>query len=268
MLARWREEVKPRIPGLVAGPASVNPGSGNVTLALTPPDEGPAVAAVALAYNSVAPAVSEAGYGWGICLKQSVTSLSSTVALVASGDGTVLRYVDKDVNGYYRGPGGTTDALRFDSGSGTWTRTAADESVVHFNPQGRADYLGAPGGKRWTLAYDGSGKVVSARDWFGQRTSLAYDGSSGYLRRVQQPSGRITSIAVDGSGHLVKAIRADGTRVTLSYNAEHRLTGYTDPRGKVTEYRYTESRLKEFITPTGGRTTFTYFSGGTEPRTR
>src|SRR5262249_19622661 len=46
MLDRWRQQVRPNAPGLSAGSAAVNPGSGHITLALAPPDEGPVVPSV------------------------------------------------------------------------------------------------------------------------------------------------------------------------------------------------------------------------------
>jgi hypothetical protein len=104
-------------------------------------------------YNSRTPSEGDAGFGWSICPRQVVTSLTATAVDLDCGDGTVLRYSDKDESGLYRGPGGTIDALQFDPLSQTWTRTAADGSAVHFGPAdpsgaARADYFRSPAGGR------------------------------------------------------------------------------------------------------------------------
>ncbi len=89
------------------------------------------------------------------CPKQMITSLTGTAVDVACGDGTILRYQDRDETNTYQGPGGTGDSLEYDSDKATWIQTAADGSVVPYRPDGRADYLASPAGDRWTLSYDG-----------------------------------------------------------------------------------------------------------------
>jgi YD repeat-containing protein len=265
MLARWQTEVQPKIPGLAAGPGTVNPGGGNLTVSLAPPNEGPAVPAIGLVYNSLSPQPGNAGVGWSISPKQIITSFTKTSGVPAAvevdrGDGTVLHYDSPDSSGRYRTPGGSTDALQFDNTSRTWTQTAADGSAVHFDPSGRADSLRSPTGGRFTLGYDGGGRLTGVRNWFGDRTTLAYDSTTNTLRRIQQPSGRLTTVVMDGAGHLVGTVQPDGTRVSLAYDANSRLTRHVDPRGQITSYQYgtTDGRLSSFTTPTGAQTAFAY----------
>ena len=264
LLERFRRATRADIPGLSWGPWSINPGRGNLVLELPLPEEGPSVPAVALAYNSQsvenAEYDTEFGRGWTLSPKHQLTSLTSTAVDVAYGDGRVVRYDDRDEFEIYRGPGGTSDALRFNPSDQSWTQTAADGSVIHFGSDGLADYLASPVGNRWTLTYGGS-LLRTVTDPFGARISLAYD--SGRLRRIEQPSGRVTTVSIDGSGDLTGLIRPDASRVTLTY-AAHRLVDLVDPRGKSTSFAYSADddggHLTRVTTPTGDRTTLTYFT--------
>ncbi len=73
LLQMWRQATRPDIPGIADGVGVINPGRGNLKVILAPPDEGPAVGAVALVYNSQSPADGEVGWGWTISPKFHLT---------------------------------------------------------------------------------------------------------------------------------------------------------------------------------------------------
>jgi YD repeat-containing protein len=239
MLARWRSQVQPSVPGTLGGPAELNPANGHLLVRLHPPIAGPFDPTPILVYNSQGTVDSEFGWGWTLVPKQRLTSLTSHTVNVVEGTGTSLRYRNKDGSNRYQGPGGVNDALVFNADQ-TWTQTQSDGFQVRYDATGRASRLATPSGDRWTLSYDGAGRMQNITDPFTRRTSFAYS-AAGKIRRIQQPDGRITSLAIDGSDHLVGCVFPDRSRVTLAYNAGHGITTLTDKRSQQTLYGYNAS---------------------------
>ena len=181
---------------------------------------------------------------------------------VIEGTGTPLRYRLRDPGtNLYLGPGGSNDALQFNSDDQTWTQTQPDGFEVNYDSSGRTSYLATPAGDRWTVSYDGGNRVTAITDPFARATAFAYD-AAWASAQIQQPDGRVTSLTVDGSGNLVGCVYPDDSRVTLAYNG-HQLTSFTDPRGQATVYYYDASgRVSLVTTPAYEQTTYEYLPGG------
>src|SRR5262249_12359983 len=64
---------------------------------------------------------SDFGCNWSMLYRQTVTAISSTVAVVTKGTGTSFTYTGKDANGLYTAPLRATNKLVQNAGSNTWT---------------------------------------------------------------------------------------------------------------------------------------------------
>ena len=165
MLARWQSQLRPTVPGALGGPGSLNVAGGNLVVRLTPPGGGAFDPVPVLTYNSDAPAASEFGYGWTASHKQTLTDLGSGNVDVTDGTGTVLHFTAVDGSGRYQSPQSTNDSL-VKNGDGTWTQTQPDGFQVVYNTAGQPSRLASAVGGRWTLSYDGSGRVLFVTDPF------------------------------------------------------------------------------------------------------
>ena len=103
-------------------------------------------------------------------------------------------------------------------------------------------YIQNPAGQRWTVTYDGSGRVSFVTDPLTRRTTLSYDATSSKINCIQDPFGRRTTITVNGSGDLAQVISPE-LCITRGHHGSHRMTSWINPLGDRTSFTYLPSGL-------------------------
>jgi YD repeat-containing protein len=86
----------------------------------------------------------------------------------------------------------------------------------------------------WT--FDGTGKLTSLADQFGNTQALSYTGSN--LSSVAAPLGRSLTITTDGNGHITQIAGSGGLGSSYTYDGSGNLATATDGSGGVTHYTY------------------------------
>lgn len=111
------------------------------------------------------------------------------------------------------------------------------------------------------LAYDGAGRVLSAKDVNGVVTDMEYHPRGWLLaRKVRgldngtETDDAITRLEYDGVGQVTKVIQADGAFTAFTYDAAHRLTTIADSLGNSVTYTLDNAgnRIEEKTKTTGG----------------
>jgi YD repeat-containing protein len=248
--------VQDSIPDRAASSPGMNITSGNLYLRLRTPPGGTYDPRIAFTYNSRA-ASENIGFGYGVAdaLNPTVTVTSETTARVVDGGGFPWLYTNKDGNGKYQSPSGTSNSL-VQHTDGTFTEMQRNGFELRYDDSGELANLATPAGAVWTILRS-SGLVRAIIDPIAHRTSYVYAGGS--LKRVVDAYNRITTFTVDGSGELARVIEPDGAITSLLYDANHRLTTYIDPLGNRTSYTYdTIDRVLSLQEPTGSRYTWVY----------
>ena len=191
--------------------------------------------------NWVNRAGSEYGAGWGLAGVEEIVPQSGGVLLI-QGDGTSLWYAEGAVLGSYLAAAGDSATLARNN-NGSFTRTTHSGEVTEFNSAGRMLSQTDRSGNSTTFGRDATGLITSITDAFNQVTLLAY--SLGVLSSITDSQGRVTQIS-QSNGNLTTITRPDpdGTgaqsapATNFAYDAQHRLTSHTDPRGKATQIVY------------------------------
>ena len=78
----------------------------------------------------------------------------------------------------------------------TATETQPDGTLYQYGSRragSSLQYIQNPAGQRWTVTYDGSGRVSFVTDPVARRTTLSYDATSGKITSIQDPFGRLTT---------------------------------------------------------------------------
>lgn len=210
------------------------------------------------------------GAGWTVVGVQRLYSQSNGV-VITDGTGSISYFLrgakSCGSNGCtipYSSPVGDFTTLRKDSIFGTvgcanppcvwYTRSYPAGPPFTFDGSGRLARVG--GGiffgqyhellfnPRDTFAYNGSNLLVAITDSTGKTDSLSYDASN-HLRWIKDPGGRKDSMSIDASGNLTRIYDwgvlknvGPGQFISLQYDANHRLTHWTDRRGAAWDLTY------------------------------
>ncbi|HUS26082.1 MAG TPA: glycosyl hydrolase family 18 protein [Nevskiaceae bacterium] len=191
----------------------------------------------ALNYNS-ALAGQTGSVGWGWTHSYRVTALTDIdgSVVIQNPDNRMDRYVP-DGNGGYTPPDGLHDTLT--SNNGLFKVTHKDHSAYNFNGKGLLVSIVSPNGNTQTLTYDNDDKLTTLTDSVNRSFYFAYNDYSGLLKTVTDPSGRVVSYTYNIFGELAEVKSAANQITKYSYDASHRITKLTDPRGNdvvVNEY--------------------------------
>jgi RHS repeat-associated protein len=115
-----------------------------------------------------------------------------------------------------------------------------------------------PVGSTTRFAYDRCRRVVRVTLPGGGVTKINYVDDT--VRTITDPSGYVTTVTLDGNYQVNIVQQQEGVTNTYTWDANHRLTGFTDGRSNTTSFSYTtisdgSRRLASIRRPTG---TFTY----------
>ena len=191
--------------------------------------------------NWVNRAGSEYGAGWGLAGVDQLVPVSGGVMLV-SGVGNSLWFVEGTTPGSFTSPAQDYSTLVHQA-DGTFIRTSHEGVVTQFDSVGRMQSQTDRSGNTTLLGRDATGLITSITDAFNQVTLLAY--SLGVLSSITDSQGRVTQIS-QSNGNLTTITRPDpdgsgaqsAPATNFAYDAQHRLTSHTDPRGKATQIVY------------------------------
>ena len=150
------------------------------------------------------------------------------------------------------------NSLQTPMNASTATETQPDGTLYQYGSlSGGAlslQYIQNPAGQRWTVTYDGSGRVSFVTDPITRRTTLSYDATSGKISSIQDPLGRRTTLTVNGSGDLVQVLSPELCVTSMVYDSSHRMLAWINPLGDRTSFAYGSSQLV-LTSPLGAVTT-------------
>lgn len=222
-------------------------------------------------------ASSRYGKGWSIAGMQRIHSadpLTDSGFLLEEGNG-VARWFAKESCGYpqwnlctYRTPKGDFSRIVYDRSANQWLRTYTDGSTATFAGTGQglliktADRYGRATNYYWQLPADGQNVPLLAQvvDPAGKVTTLTYH-SGNYLKEIVDPAGRHAWFY--GSHANLGPIYGPTSvlNLSLTYDANHKVTSFTDARGTWNIEYDAFRRMKSLAAPSIGigrpTTTFT-----------
>lgn len=115
-----------------------------------------------------------------------------------------------------------------------------------------------PLGRRYDLAYDDLGNIISSTDEAGLSTTYQYDSLN---RRISEtdPGGNRVQSEYDGLNRKVAEISSDNARTTIGHNIDMREISLTSDESGTTVYRYDpQGRIISRTATTGNDTTYEY----------
>ncbi len=190
--------------------------------------------------------LNELGGGWLHTFKRQVQVASHTLTVV-TGSGQSFAYGRTQLGGFCSPESNTMNSLQSPMNASTATETQPDGTLYQYgSPSAGAlslQYIQNPAGQRWTVTYDGSGRVSFITDPMTRRTTLTYDATSGKITSILDPFGRATTITVNGSGDLVQVLSPELCVTSMVYDSGHRMTAWINPLGDRTSFAYGTSQL-------------------------
>lgn len=196
------------------------------------------------------------GYGWTDGYAMSLGTDSSGNATITGPDGSQTIFSLSGTS--YSAPPRAESTLT-KGPDGSYTFTQARHTTYTFSPQGQLTKEQDLNGYTTTLAYNGSGQLVSITDPSNRSVTVSYTGDN--VTGLTDPMGRTVSFAYgDGAGNLTSVTDMNGGLTKFTYDASHLLLTITDPRGNVvTTNHYDASQRADWQTDGLNRkTTFAY----------
>jgi RHS repeat-associated protein len=179
-----------------------------------------------------------------------------------AGEGDVPIAAIADRNGnrvdFVRGEDGGTDELRHTGGY----RVAVDRDGARITA---LRLLTGPSGDIPLVryGYDDAGRLTEVVNSSGRPTTFAYD-PAGRVVRWEDRNGEWYAYTYDEHGRCVRTEGSGGALTcTIGYDTERRTTTFTDSRGQVSRYQFTETgQLAREISPLGNVASFEWDSDG------
>ena len=256
----------------LGGQCVINPANPSVAMQIAPPAGDLFYIAPVLSYFSGNLASSELGAGWSHTFKRQV-QVGAHALTVVTGAGQPFTYQRAQFGGFNSPTSNTVNSLQTPMDASTATETQPDGTLYQYgSPSAGAlslQYIQNPAGARWTVTYDGSGRVSFITDPLARRTTLSYDATSAKINSIQDPFGRRTTITVNGSGDLAQIISPELCITSAVYDGAHQMVSWINPLGDRTSITYLASGLA-VTSPLGAVTTLTTGSlagGRFQPRT-
>ena len=175
------------------------------------------------------------GAGWTLAGLEKITPATGGVILDLGGGGKSLWFATGS-GSTYTDPAGEFSALVANSG-GTYTRTLTDGTAIQFNASGQEVADVSTNGVALTYGYDGSGRLSTILDHYGNTTTFSYNGTSGLLQTITDPASRVATFAHSGSA-ISGVTLPDGSTWGYASTSSGQITKVTDPNGKVVTVAY------------------------------
>jgi RHS repeat-associated protein len=175
------------------------------------------------------------GGGWSVDGLETIIPATGGVILDLGSGGKSLWFATGSGSTYVD-PAGEFSTLVANMG-GTYTRTLTNGEVLQFNSSGKEIADTDTDGVAITYGYDGSGRLSTIQDHYGNLTTFTYDGTTGLLDEITDPAGRIATFTHSGTA-LLSAELPDTSSWGYAYNGSGQLTQVTDPDSKVVTVTY------------------------------
>ena len=191
--------------------------------------------------------------------------------MVDSFDGDPLMYYPLD-KGYYTETTGQRATLSRNS-DGTYTVKDKDGFTYHYKgyktawrekepDAGKLESITDRLGNAMEFAYDDNGGLNKIIDTAGREIKIVVQ--DGLIRTLSDPLDRTITYQYDDNDNLSKINLPDGSEESFAYDANHRLTLYTDTEGRTYNYQYDNNVRVHKITRQNGPElkSFTYVADG------
>ena len=209
------------------------------------------------------------GSGWVVDGLEKVVPAAGGVVLDLGSAGQSLWFANGSGSTYVD-PAGEFSAL-VANGDGSFTRTLTDGTTIQFDPAGQETAELDRNGVGLAYSHDGSGRLSTIQDHYGNTTTFSYDGSTGLLDSITDPAGRTTTFAhsgsalsgvtlpdnstwdyaSDGPGQVTRITDPDSNSVAVAYDAAGRVGTITNP--DATSESFTPAQEQGFV-PAGSGT--------------
>jgi RHS repeat-associated protein len=168
-----------------------------------------------------------------------------------------------DVTGF-TDPQGSSAAVTYDSSNRRASITDKNGKLLQYTyhaPTGKLASQTNAQGDTMSFSYTAQSQggftfypltKITYRD--GTSVTLAYDGSGNLISRTDRDGG-VTSYSYDSNGRLVSVTSPKGGVTTLTYNADFTVATLKDPLGNVTTYGYDALKRVNKITEANGSVT-------------
>ena len=169
------------------------------------------------------------GAGWQLGGAQLLIENPDGSILLADGDGEVLLFgAASDIGQPYDSPRGDFTRLvkNFD---GSYTRTTPDQTVMHFDDNGRLITVTDRNGNTTVHVYNQENQLTTIIDPVGLATFFTY--TDGKVSQITDPALRSTLLDYYPDGNLIRIIDPDGEFRDFEYDARHHMVAETDKRG-------------------------------------
>jgi YD repeat-containing protein len=256
----------------LAGSCVINPSGPTVFMQIAPPAGDSFYIVPALSYLLTNPITSaECGVRWSHTFKRQVQVGVSNTAGVVTGEGQSYNYFFPRLAVYGSPTSNALNSLKAGAGNSSFTETQPDGTLYQYaagttSAPASLLYIQNPAGVRWTMTYDGSGRVSAVTDPIERLTTLAYDATSGKLSSIQDPFGRRTTVTVNSSGDLVQVLSPELCVTSFVYDSSHNLIARVNPLGDRLTFSYPSGGVA-VQTPLGAITTLivSHPPGGPHP---
>jgi RHS repeat-associated protein len=183
---------------------------------------------VTRAYNSLSPDSGPLGYGWRHNWMVTAEEYGDDV-YVTYGNGRQIRFT-WDGSAYEGAPGVFSTLTK--SGN-LFHLTEKDQTIYHFDAQGRLDSVEDANGNTTTLAYDGQERLTTVTGPAGRSLTFGYTSpiSDSLISTIIDPSGRTLGYTYNVTGELKMVTDVQGYTTTYTYDGNHRMLTATDANG-------------------------------------
>jgi RHS repeat-associated protein len=209
------------------------------------------------AYNSLSLESGPLGYGWRHNWMVTAEESGDDV-YVTYGNGRQIRFTWNGSN-YEPAPGVFSTLTKT---AGVFHLTKKNQTIYHFDAQGRLDSIEDKNGNTTSLTYDTQNRLSNVIGPASRTLTFTYQSpvSNTLLSRVTDPVGRTLGFTYNITGELTVATDTRGYTTTYTYDGEHRLLSITDAKGHtfVTNQYNDAGRVVKQWDGKGNQWTFAY----------
>lgn len=220
------------------------------------------------------------GTAWTHSYEWKIDYVQNESCFVRTGDGSELAFTQNGTT--FSAPAGVhLDLVRH--GNGSWTLTTKHGAKLDFNSNGVLQTVKDRNNNTVTLAYNANGLLTTVTDPSGKQLTFVYNAAN-RVSSVTDPANRTWSFGYSGTNltsvtmptlggqsysrtftynstaDILTETDLRGNVWTCTYDAQQRLTGWSNPLGHTTGYTY--SNTATTITLPGGQTVVHNYSNG------